>query len=429
MKTIPIKCRGADLKAIDELTEFQGDIKDLTKQNYAKLRKSMVKHGFSAPIFVWEHEGDNYILDGHQRLRVLGKLREEGYDIPLLPVVYIEADDEKQAKEKLLLITSQYGDFNVQGLDEFIYEGQLDLSELTTEVRLLDVKELQLSTEIDEPLQDSEPLVDAAKELQAKWETSSGQLWLLGNHRLLCGDATAAEDVSRLLDGDVPLLMVTDPPYGVEYDPGWRNEAAKKGQLAYAASRIGEVDNDDRVDWSEAWELFPGDVVYTWSPPGDHVIHTGLALVKAGYEIRNQIIWRKPHFPISRGHYTYQHEPCWYAVKKGRTAHWIGKHNASTVWDISLDKNVAGGHSTQKPLECMAMPIRNHDSEFVYEPFSGTGTTIIACEGLGRKCLAIEVNPAYVAVALQRWHDVTGSSPTVGLTRKTGEKQDETRHV
>ena len=143
--TIRVSCRGADLKAIDELTEFQGDIKDLTKQNYDKLRKSIVKHGFSAPIFVWEHEGDNYILDGHQRLRVLGKLREEGYEIPLLPVVYIEADDEKQAKEKLLLITSQYGDFNVQGLDEFIYEGQLDLSELTTEVRLLESREVVIA--------------------------------------------------------------------------------------------------------------------------------------------------------------------------------------------------------------------------------------------------------------------------------------------
>jgi DNA modification methylase len=127
----------------------------------------------------------------------------------------------------------------------------------------------------------------------------------------------------------------------------------------------------------------------------------GVALQKAGFEIRYQIMWRKPHFPVSRGHYTYQHEPCWYGVRKGRQSHWIGDHNASTVWDITLDKNVAGGHSTQKPLECMARPLRNHEGD-VYEPFAGSGTTIVAAEQLGRRCYALEIEPAYVAICLER---------------------------
>jgi len=131
------------------------------------------------------------------------------------------------------------------------------------------------------------------------------------------------------------------------------------------------------------------------------VILTGYALQQAGYEIRNQIIWRKPHFPISRGHYTYQHEPCWYGVKKGRTAHWVGDHNASTVWEIALDKNVEGGHSTQKPLECMARPIRNHEGD-VYEPFVGSGTTMVAAEQAGRACYGMEIEPKYIAVTLER---------------------------
>ena len=243
--------------------------------------------------------------------------------------------------------------------------------------------------------------IDQAEELQQKWGTEYGQLWQIGRHRLLCGDATNAEDVARVLDGNIPLLMVTDPPYGVEYDPNWRNEAATKGQLSYAAIRVGQFKNDDRQDWSDAWRLFPGDVVYTWSPPGDHIILTGAALQGAGYEIRNQIIWRKSNFPISRGHYTYQHEPCWYAVKKGRQSHWIGDHNASTVWDINLDQNVVGGHSTQKPLECMAKPIRNHEGD-VYDPFLGSGTTMVAAEQLGRTCYSLELEPKYVAVCLER---------------------------
>jgi len=223
--------------------------------------------------------------------------------------------------------------------------------------------------------------------------------------------STKQVDDEELEDAEPQIDQADDPPYGVGYNPAWRNEAAEKGQLAYADRRIGTVDNDDRMDWSEAYDLFPGNVAYTWSPPGDNLIKTGSVLQQCGFQIRNQIVWRKSNFPISRGHYTYQHEPCWYAVKKGKTAHWIGKKNASSVWDINLDKNVEGGHSTQKPLACMARPIMNHDSEFVYEPFSGSGTTIIACENLKRKCLAMEINSGYVAVALQRWADVTGKTP------------------
>jgi DNA modification methylase len=257
---------------------------------------------------------------------------------------------------------------------------------------------------------DAEPQIDRAGELAKEWGTVLGQVWRLGDHRLACGDCTDAAVVARCLDGAKPNLMVTDPPYGVEYDANWRNEAAAAGKLAYAASRVRPVENDDRTDWSEAYLLFPGAVAYTWSPPGDHVIHTWQAMLAAGFEIRNQIIWAKPHFPISRGHYTYRHEPCWYGVRKGETAQWVGDASASTLWEIALDRNVDGGHSTQKPLECMARPIRNHEGD-VYDPFVGSGTTIIAAEQLGRHCYAIEIDPGYVAVCLQRYLDATGKRP------------------
>jgi DNA modification methylase len=208
------------------------------------------------------------------------------------------------------------------------------------------------------------------------------------------------------------MLMVTDPPYGVNYDANWRNEAAEAGFLSFSPKRIGIVTNDDRVDWSSAYALFPGDVIYAWSPGGALSIPTGLALQKAEFQIRNQIIWVKSHFPISRGHYTHQHEPCWYGVRKGGQAHWIGPKNASNTWKISLDKNVDGGHSTQKPLDCMKIPISNHKGD-VYEPFLGSGTTLIACEQLGRRCRAVEISPGYVAVALERWNTATGKIPSI----------------
>jgi DNA modification methylase len=256
--------------------------------------------------------------------------------------------------------------------------------------------------------------VDEAKLLQERWDTKLGQVWEVGHHRIMCGDSTNQDCVTALLDGSIPNIMVTDPPYGVEYDANWRNEAASAGLLSRAKRRTGDVQHDDRVDWSDAYRLFPGNIAYMWSPPGDHIIVTGQSVLNSGFVIRNQIIWRKPHYPISRGHYTYQHEPCWYAVKKGQKASWCGPTNESTVWEIALDKNVEGGHSTQKPLECMARPIRNHLGD-VYDPFVGSGTTIVAAHQEMRKCYAMDIDPAYVAVTLERLVGVGLSPKMVGV--------------
>ena len=140
-----------------------------------------------------------------------------------------------------------------------------------------------------------------------------------------------------------------------------------------------------------------------------HASTVQTSLIVAGFEIRNQVIWAKPGFVISRGHYNWQHEPCWYSVRKGSTASWAGDHSQSTLWEITLDKNVDGGHSTQKPVECMARPIRNHSGD-VYDPFLGSGTTVIACEQLGRRCYGLEIEPKYVDVILQRWENFTGKT-------------------
>ena len=242
--------------------------------------------------------------------------------------------------------------------------------------------------------------LDRAAELQAQWQTARGQLWQIGRHRLCCGDATDASDVSRLLGEARPRLMVTDPPYGVEYDPAWRNEAAAKGLIAFAASREGNVRNDETVNWAPAWALSPTDVAYVWHA-GRHASEVQAGLQSAAFEVRAQIIWAKAGFAISRGHYHWQHEPCWYAVRRDASAHWIGDRSQTTLWSIGLDDNVAGGHATQKPVECMARPIRNHAGD-VYDPFVGSGTTLVAAEGLGRRGYAMEIDPGYVAVTVER---------------------------
>ncbi len=251
-----------------------------------------------------------------------------------------------------------------------------------------------------------------------------GDLWLLGRHRLLCGDATNAEDVARLLDGARPGLLVTDPPYGVELDAEWRDRAGKNAlgpaEPSYMRRSEGHqnttISGDTIADWSHAFELVPSvEVAYVWHASA-HTLEVGLGLRRIGIDLRQMLIWRKPHFVLSRTHYHYATEPCWYGVRNGSTAKWIGSRDQSNVIDAPSPKQLMAGsteekvdHPTQKALVCMERPVANHDFAEVYEPFSGGGTTLVACERLRRRCIAMEIDPKYVDVAVARWERFTGA--------------------
>jgi len=222
--------------------------------------------------------------------------------------------------------------------------------------------------------------------------------------------------VGKALNGVTPHLMVTDPPYGVEYDASWRKDAGVNKNT----KKMGKVLNDDRADWREAWALFPGDVGYVW--------HASLftrevldSLEACGFKHRAMIIWSKDRFTLGRGDYHWQHEPAWYVVRDGKVGHYAGGRSQSTVWNIPARDSSGVGHSTQKPVECMKRPIENNSSpgQAVYEPFSGSGTTIIAAEMTGRACHAIELSPAYVDVAVKRWQEFTGKQATLEATGQT----------
>lgn len=272
---------------------------------------------------------------------------------------------------------------------------------------------------------------DAVPDVRAT-DIQLGDMFELGRHRILCGDSTKADDVARVLASDSPLLMVTDPPYGVSYDPSWRMKAG----LSKGSQRMGKVLNDDQADWTEVWRLFKGPVAYVW--------HGGLksstvqaSLELAGFAVRSQIVWAKDRLVISRGDYHWQHEPCWYAVREGGKGHRTGDRlpstlwriavpapatveessDVSTVWEIASRDGVGHTHGTQKPVECMARPIRNHRAPSVFEPFSGSGTTIMAAETLSRACFAIELFPSYVQVAIDRWEAFTGKKATKVASR------------
>lgn len=256
----------------------------------------------------------------------------------------------------------------------------------------------------DANLDDDGPAPEPSRELSDKWQAERGSLWRIAGkaeHRVLCGDSTSAEDVARLLEGDEPFLMVTDPPYGVEYAPDWRHAANLNN-----SQRVGRVTSDDRVDWSAAYAHFPGRVAYVWHA-GRYVAELMLSLAAAGLTPRATVIWRKPTIVIGRGHYHWQHEPLLVATRERSGLKWRGGDDQSTVWEISnriQDSEHKSLHGTQKPLECMGRPIRNHGTadDAVYDPFLGTGTTIVAADRLGRPAYGLEIEPVYMAVILER---------------------------
>ena len=252
-----------------------------------------------------------------------------------------------------------------------------------------------------------------------------GDLWVCGPHRVLCGDATSQELVRRLLGSSRPILMVSDPPYGIELDSEWRDRAGLNGcgpaQASYMKQRTAghtntSISSDTRADWSAAFELAPSlQVAYVWHA-STYTREVLDGLLRIGFLYPQQIIWNKGRIVLTRTHYWYQHEPCWYVRKKN--APWFGKAGEnSTIWDSPSPKFIMGGsdeakfdHPTQKPISLMQRPIRNHTrrGELVYDPFLGSGTTLAAAEQTGRICYGLELDPKYVDVVVERWQALTG---------------------
>ncbi len=380
------------MRPLEALIPYAKIARTHSEAQVALIAGSIREFGFNNPVLV---DGANGIIAGHGRVLAARRLGLEA-----VPVIELAHLTEAQKKAYILAdnrLAEQAGwDRDLLSL-ELADLGDLgvDLGDLGFEGAELDAL---LNRGSADPREEETPPVPAVP------VSRPGDLWVLGSHRLICGSATDPDTVARLLDGVCPHLMVTDPPYGVDYDPAWRNAAG-----ASRTKRTGRVRNDDRADWREAWALFPGEVAYVWHG-ALHAATVAESLASQGFGIRSQIIWAKERLVLSRGHYHWQHEPCWYAVRG--TGHWSGDRTQSTLWTIpNRDQDAATVHGTQKPVECMRRPMLNNASagQAIYEPFSGSGTSIIAAETCGRQCHAIELDPAYVDVAVKRWEAFTGT--------------------
>ena len=407
---------------IKDLKLLERNPRKITKEAMAKLVASLDSDpGFldSRPILVNIVDGVYTVYGGNQRVRAAKKLGWKEIQCA------VEHDlDAKMMKDRVVKDNKTYGEFDWDILaNEYDPESLLNSGfEIEDLVGVEPIEQIEAE---EDPQENLNPGEDKDSECKSGdiYELISGSI----THRLGCGDSTDPDHVSKLLDGNEPILMVTDPPYGVEYNANWRSESLKDG----AKRSNGKVQNDGQINWALAWHLFPGSVAYVWHA-GKYCSEVQKSLEEADFEIISQIVWAKQHFAISRGDYHWKHEPCWYAHRKGHPHNWQGSRKETTVWEIAnlncFGKSKEDGeertsHSTQKPIDCMSIPIRNNtaEGEGVYDPFLGSGTTLIACEQLGRVFYGSELSSAYCDIIIDRWVKFMRKNNKEYSVKKNGE--------
>ena len=371
--------------------------------------------GFKIPCLV---RSDGEVIDGHLRLKAARKL-----GVKEIPVILCDEWSPAQVKAFRLMVnrSATWADWDEDLL-------AIELMDLRTDNYDLALTGFD-TREIDAYMLSDVPDEDAVPPVPINPVSCIGDLWACGLHRVLCSDATDPESVSRLLGERKPLLLVSDPPYGIELDSEWRDKAGlnKHGpaEAKYLKRRTKghqetTISGDERADWSEAFALVPSLEV-------GYVFHASKftrevldGLLRIGFLHHQQIIWDKGRAVLTRTHYWFQHEPCWYVRKKN--APWYGKPGEnSTIWNSPSPKSRGGSdeekfdHPTQKPIELMRKPILNHTKpdELVYDPFLGSGTTLAAAELTGRACCGMELDPKYVDVVVERWQALSGKKATL----------------
>ena len=395
-----------------------------------RMCASIREFGFKIPCLA---RSDGTLVDGHLRIKAARKLGSwPGGDTTTIPVILCDEWSEAQVKAFRLMVNRSV---SWAAWDEELLALELqELNEADFDLSLTGFDTKELDDLLADPADDA--AANAVPPLPADPVSRSGELWLCGPHRVLCGDATSGEAVKKLLGECKPFLMVTDPPYSVSLDPQWREAAGRQNNTRQS----GQFANDDRAYWTPAWKLFPGDVCYVWHA-GVHASVVSASLALAEFEIRAQLIWKKQRFVISRGAYHWGHEPCWYAVRHGKSAHWHGDRKQSTVWEVdnlvstnrsddSEDpENAITGHGAQKPVELFRRPIQNHTmrGEIIYDPFLGSGTAVAAAELTGRVCYGLELDPRYIDVVIGRFQTLAAKKATLDGDGRTFEEIAEQR--
>jgi len=424
-KTSP---RPAD-RDLSELAADPANPRVISDENLAGLEVSV--HDFGDLSGIVFNRRTQQLVTGHQRLTALARAgakawRQESEWTGLIlhpttndhfPIRIVDWDEGKQRIANLVANSPALaGQFTAAALEQV---AALEEDARFTALRLDALQEL-LAEEHPEPDVPADGATDPddVPEPPEVAITRPGDLWILGDHRLLCGDSTSAEDVAKLMAGQKAVLMATDPPYGVTVAGGTRDPRDEKN---YRSG--GTIENDgltgDRLRaflldaFAQARAvLAPGASFYLWYAGTETRATLDAADALGG--AKHILVWIKPHFVFGRSDYHYRHEPCAYGWTPGAAHRWLGSRDQSSVFEVGRDEGPAGlerkQHPTVKPVALFEVPMQNHteSGEVCYEPFSGSGSQIIAGERLGRRVFAMELEPRYVDVAVSRWQAFTG---------------------
>lgn len=403
-REVKIKAKAAAYAPLEDFVWFQGELKILTDERYEQLKALILELGFSEAPAVWIDGDKLNLLNGHQRILTLQRMKKEGFRIPHVPYQVVEAENEEEAKRKVLSLTSQFGEITEGGLAKFIHGTTITRDELKADfalpgVNIDDLPEVKVEIVsqhdrliVDEEKEKNEDTIPVVKDPICK----PGQLWILGEHRLLCGDSTNEKEVERLMGDQKAQMLFTDPPYGVDYDGGTK----VREKLA------GDDKPDLYVRVAPVIQRFVDGPCYTWF--ADKFAKDVLDGILGIGEVHAMVIWQKqqPSFSMN-AHYKYKHEPCFYWKPKGCTLRWNGPTNETTVWEERRESQNKM-HPTQKPVALAERAIKNHTALTVLDLFGGSGSTLIAAEKTGRKAFIMEISPAYCDVIVARWEQHTG---------------------
>lgn len=405
-KTILIKCKGAELVDFEDLTPFQGNLKDLSESNLEKLKKEIIELGFSEPLSVWKSEGTNWLLNGHQRHRVIGRMIQDGWKCPPLPISIIEAESAHDAKLKVLALTSQFGEITSKGLYEFVSDSGLSFEDVENRFRFPEINFEKWKSEFfseDNLVSKSDP--EACPEPPKEPKTRRGDLYQLDRHRLKCGDATSTEDLKSLMSDSMADLVWTDPPYNINYS------GKTKQRLAILNDNMS---NNEFYEF--LYDSFTNMLIYMKSGAAFYVAHADTegytfrkALAESTLQIRQCLIWVKNIFSLSRSDYHWRHEPILYGWKDGAAHNWFGDRAQDTILEFNKPSR-SEVHPTMKPIDLIEYCVKNSSkaNDLVLDIFGGSGSTLIACEKNQRTCHLMELDPKYCDVIVDRWETFTG---------------------
>lgn len=389
---------------IEELVPYENNAKKHTREQIAAVEASIREFGFRAPCIVWRNDdGRPEVVAGHARITAAKNLG-------LKKVPCVSCDDLTDAQRRALTLADNQTTM-MTGWDEDLLSYELDT--LSMDFDMTDFGFTDEMVGMAETVTAEEHEIPDVIECKAK----RGEIWQLGAHRVMCGDATCAEDVKRLGGGVLCDLLLTDPPYNVALGQHMRPSEAR--QLHRRTDGL-VIDNDSwesdegfigflRAAFDNAMALLsPGAAFYVWhadTQRGNFLEACRLA----GMTVRECLVWAKNTFTLGRQDYQWKHEPCLYGWKDGASHNWYSDRKQSTV--LEFDKPTANeDHPTMKPVGLMAYLIQNSTKrgDTVLDVFGGSGSTLIACEETGRRCLTMELDPHYCDVIIARWEEMTG---------------------